>query len=146
MDPAPRHALRTRLADIKQEWQRLLQSEPVLSPLGRPDTLVFLMDTTLAQLVSAMEKDPDAAWLERCLPVVGSVHRHCACGLNPLLKYFSTGEVALRAGAGLALGAAIEETIHRFRLLAQHEVQALCSVCNHPAAMDCELHRPPPPA
>jgi hypothetical protein len=128
---------------IKAEWLKLLRGEPVLSPLGRPDTLVFLMDATLMQLQLGLQAAPGQPWLRHCRPVTGSVHRHCACGLNPLLKYFTTGEVALRAVAGPALPADIDDVLARFRALARHEVDALCSICQHPGAAGCEL-RPTP--
>ena len=127
--------------EIKTEWQSLLGGEPVLSPLGRPDTLVYLMDATLLQLLTGLQTKQELPWLRQCRPVAGSVHRHCACGLNPLLKYFTTGELALRAGAGPAMGEEIEEILLLFRALAQHEVNSLCSVCQHPNWQGCELRR-----
>ena len=119
----------------------MLRGEPVLSPLGRPDTLVFLMDATLLQLLQGLQAKQELLWLQHCRPVAGSVHRHCACGLNPLLKYFTTGELALRAGAGPAVGAEIEEILLLFRALAQHEVDVLCSLCQHPEWPGCALPR-----
>jgi hypothetical protein len=133
--------LRLRLAactpDIKAEWSRLLHGEPVLTPLGRPDTLVFLMDTTLHQLTTALEREASDDWFERCPPVVGSVHSYCPCGLNPLLKYYGTGELALRAGAGEELGADFEMVLRFFRMLALQEIQSLCAVCRHREGAVC---------
>jgi hypothetical protein len=133
--------LRPRLAActpaIKAEWSRLLNGEPVLTPLGRPDTLVFLMETTLNQLTAALAGDITADSLRRYPPVVGSVHAYCACGLNPLLKYHGTGELALRVGAGTALGEDLEIVLRVFRTLARQEIEALCSVCRHREAAVC---------
>lgn len=133
---------------IKKEWADLLKGEPTITPLGRPDTLVFLMDATLAQLFDGLEsKSSHPHWLKRCNPVVGPVHNYCACGLNPLLKYFTTGELALRAAAGARLGAEIEEVLERFRALAQREIETLCSVCQHKGVPGCceMADKPHPP-
>jgi hypothetical protein len=123
---------------IKKEWADLLHGEPTITPLGRPDTLVYLMDASLAQLFAGLEsKPPHQSWLKRCAPVIGPVHSYCACGLNPLLKYFTTGELALRAVAGPKLGGDIEEVLERFRALAQREIETLCSVCQHKGVPGC---------
>lgn len=123
---------------IKKEWADLLHGEPTITPLGRPDTLVYLMDATLAQLFAGLEaKVNQHHWLKRCEPVVGSAHNYCACGLNPLLKYFTTGELALRAAAGARLGAEIEEALELFRTLAQREIETLCSLCQHKGVPGC---------
>jgi hypothetical protein len=118
----------------------------VLSPLGRPDTLVFLMDATLMQLQLGLEARPGQPWLQHCHPVLSSVHRCCACGLNPLLKYFTTGELALRAVAGQTMPAEIEEIVAAFRAIAQYEVDSLCSLCQNPGGSGCELPRSHSPA
>lgn len=115
----------------------LLKFEPTITPLGRPDTLVYLMDATLAQLFSGLETKSTRHWLRDCPPVLGSMHGYCACGLNPLLKYFTTGELALRAAAGTTLGVDIEEVLLLFRALAQQEIQTLCSVCQHKGESGC---------
>lgn len=122
---------------IKKEWADLLHGEPTITPLGRPDTLVYLMDATLAQLFAGLESNSTQQWLKRCPPLVGPVHNYCACGLNPLLKYFTTGELALRAAAGARLGDEIEEALLRFRALAQQEIETLCSVCQHKGVPGC---------
>jgi len=134
-------ALRPRLAAcvpaIKQEWIRLLHGEPTLTPLGRPDTLVFLMDVTLGQLAAELAHGTAADRLRRHPPVIGTVHAYCRCGLNPLLKYYGTGELALRAGAGAALGEEFEIVLRIFRALARREIEALCGVCRHRETAAC---------
>lgn len=123
---------------IKKEWADLLRGEPTITPLGRPDTLVFLMDATLAQLFAGLEdRTSHQQWLKRCAPVVGPVHNYCACGLNPLLKYFTTGELAVRAAAAGRFGSEIDEVLERFRSLAQREIETLCSVCQHKGVPGC---------
>lgn len=126
----------------------LLHGEPMLTPLGRPDTLVFLMDATLAQLFASFNILPEGKWLRHCPPLIAPVYRYCACGLNPLLKYFTTGELALRAAAGPLLGAEIEDVLLLYHSLAQQEIEALCTVCQHKGApgycpMPAKLIRPP---
>ncbi len=122
---------------IKKEWSALLRGEPVLTPLGRPDTLVFLMDATLTQLFAGLTGKSEEKWLHSCTPLIAPVHRYCACGLNPLLKYFTTGELALRATAGALLETEIEDVLLLFRSLAQQEIQALCTVCQHKGIPGC---------
>jgi hypothetical protein len=125
---------------IKKVWGGLLRGEPTITPLGRPDTLVYLMDATLAQLFTGLETGSTRStqqWLRRCPPLVGPVHNYCACGLNPLLKYFTTGELALHAAAGAQLGTELEEVLLLFRALAQQEIQTLRSVCQHKGTSGC---------
>jgi hypothetical protein len=122
---------------IKKEWSALLHGEPMLTPLGRPDTLVYLMDATLSQLFAGFRIEPEARWLHTCTPIITPVHRYCACGLNPLLKYFTTGELALRAAAAPLLGDEIEDLLLLFRSLAQQEIEALCKVCQHKGIPGC---------
>jgi hypothetical protein len=130
---------------IKKEWAGLLHGEPTITPLGRPDTLVYLMDATLAQLFSGLEAKSTKHWLRACEPLIGPVHGYCACGLNPLLKYFTTGELALRAAAAPQLGKDVEEALLLFRALAQQEIQTLCSVCQLKGTPGCcEMAAKPP--
>jgi hypothetical protein len=133
---------------IKKEWAELLRGEPTITPLGRPDTLVYLMDATLAQLFSGLDASSARStqqWLRRCTPLVGPAHTYCACGLNPLLKYFTTGELALHAAAGPLLGSELDEVLLLFRALAQQEIQTLCSVCQYKGVPGCcEIADRPP--
>ena len=123
---------------IKSEWTDLLRGEPTITPLGRPDTLVYLMDATLMQLYAGLEPTRSTQqWLRSCAPLAGPVHHYCACGLNPLLKYFTTGELALHAAAGSTLAEDLEEVLLIFRILAQNEIQMLCSVCQHKGVSGC---------
>ena len=137
MTPATLRTLVPLCPAVKSEWMSLLRGEPVLTPLGRPDTLVYLMDATLSQLFSGLKSKSEEKWLKGCPAHVAPVHRYCACGLNPLLKYFTTGELALRAAAGPALGEEIEEVLLQFHALAQQEIEALCTVCQHKGIPGC---------
>jgi hypothetical protein len=122
---------------IKAEWSVLLHGEPSMTPLGRPDTLVYLMDATLTQLFGGLTGKSAKKWLHSCTPLVAPVHAYCACGLNPLLKYYTTGELALRAAAAATLGEEIEDVLLLFRSLAQQEIETLCSVCQHKGVPGC---------
>jgi hypothetical protein len=137
MTPAVLQALVALDPAIKREWTVLLRGEPATTPLGRPDTLVFLMEATLTQLFAGFSIVPEEKWLRACVPTIATVHAYCACGLNPLLKYFTTGEMALRAVAGPLLGKEIEELLLFFRSLAQQEIEALCRVCQHKGIPGC---------
>lgn len=121
----------------KREWETLLRAEPTLSPLGHPDTLVFLMDETISTVLRTLRSRPlpPAPADRRSLRT--PLQRHCACGLNPLLNYYATGEVALRAVAAPALGAALEEALAGYHRLAQREIDTLCAVCRLRAPTDC---------
>lgn len=148
MTPATLRTLVPLCPAVKTEWMSLLRGEPVLTPLGRPDTLAYLMDATLAQLFAGLKGDPREKWLKRCPALVAPIHRYCACGLNPLLKYFTTGELALRAAAGPTLGEEIEVVLVQFHSLAQQEIEALCTVCQHKGIPGCcempdKLIKPP---
>lgn len=144
------HPTRAQLAAlfpaIKTDWLQRLHGEPVLSPLGRPDTLVFLMDATLLQWAMGLAAPDEAAWLRQCRPVAGAVHQHCACGFNPLLKYFDTGAAAIDGITRPALGAKAEAALALFRRLARHEVDLLCSLCLRPGHPGCALPPAGPPA
>jgi hypothetical protein len=135
--PATFQSLAELCPAIKLEWAALLRGEPTITPLGRPDTLVFLMDATLAQLFAGLTGKSEAKWLHSCTPLIAPVHRYCACGLNPLLKYFTTGELALRAATAPLLGEEIEDLLLLFRSLAQQEIEALCTVCQHKDIPGC---------
>lgn len=140
VSPTTVQSLASLCPAIKKEWGDLLRGEPTITPLGRPDTLVYLMDATLAQLFSGLEASTTRStqqWLRRCPPLVGPAHNYCACGLNPLLKYFTTGELALHAATGPHLGAELDEVLLLFRALAQQEIQTLCSVCQHKGTPGC---------
>ena len=109
----------------------------MLTPLGRPDTLVYLMDATLSQLEAILAREPTTNGLRRYPPVAGSVHAYCRCGLNPLLKYYGTGELGLRAGAGTELGDELELVLRIFRTLARREIESFCAVCRYREAPPC---------
>ena len=114
---------------IKQRWETLLRCEPVVSPLANPDTLVFRMDQTLDQLVSALHTRSFRAWLKHHPVLFMPLRDHGSCHVNPLLAYYASGDEALREVAGVSLGTALPETLLLYHGLAQREIEALCEAC-----------------
>lgn len=120
----------------KREWEALLRSEPTLSPLGNPDTLVYLMDETISQVSRDLRNRAGRAATVNSRALLVPLQRHCACGLNPLLNYYATGELALHAVAAPVLGSNLDEALTCYHLLAQKEIDTLCAVCQHRSAPD----------
>lgn len=124
---------------IKTCWEVLLRAEPATSPLGNPDTLVFMMDRTLDTFFTSILSPSPRRWLARHPLLCSSLNDTCPCERNPLLRYFVSGEQALLAIAGQALTDAaagpeeedriLSELQLTFHYLAQHELQTFCDLC-----------------
>ncbi len=114
---------------IKQRWETLLRCEPVVSPLANPDTLVFHMDETLDQLLSALRTRSFRNWLKHHPVLFMPLRDNCNCHINPLLAYHTSGDAAVREVAAAALGSALPETLLLYHGLAQREIEALCGAC-----------------
>src|SRR5664280_698060 len=124
---------------IKTCWEVLLRAEPATSPLGNPDTLVFMMDRTLDTFFISILSPSPRRWLARHPLLCRSLNDTCPCERNPLLRYFVSGEQALLAIAGQALTDAasgpeeedriLSELQLTFHYLAQHELQTFCDLC-----------------
>ena len=56
-------ALDGHRAEIKRTWEVLLRVAPATTPLGNPDTLVFLMDESIGQLFSLLRSKTAHQWL-----------------------------------------------------------------------------------
>ncbi|MBA4138326.1 MAG: hypothetical protein C0518_13520 [Opitutus sp.] len=121
----------------KREWEALLRSEPTLSPLGNPDTLVYLMDETITEVLKALRARSLKPVAINSRALLVPLQRHCACGLNPLLNYYATGELAFHAVAGPMLVEHLDEALASYHLLAQKEIDTLCAVCQHRASPGC---------
>jgi hypothetical protein len=122
---------------IKRRWEVLLRAEPPSSALASPDTFVFLMDTTLERVASALHT---GALSPRAGPGEGSLQAakdRCKCGLNPLLTYYISGEKALIEIAGPVLRHDLDCALIFFHGLAHREIEALCGVCNHCGTEHC---------
>ncbi|HWA25544.1 MAG TPA: hypothetical protein VG734_07785 [Lacunisphaera sp.] len=142
MNSALGRTLVDHFAPIKLEWVRRLADEPPLSALGRQDTVGFLVEGTLMQLLRGLSGHATADWPEGCRPLVGPVHSHCACGLDPMQRYFAAGEQALRHALGEKPEVDHEEMLRRFHALARHECEMFCSTCVYRGTSD----RCPPPS
>lgn len=116
---------------VKKRWEALLRLEPTLTPLANPDTLVFMMDETLAQLSSVINARSFKRWMTSHPALLAPMQSRCHCSINPLLTYYTTGELALRAAAGAVLRDDLEEVLLYFHSLGQREIEALCGVCTH---------------
>jgi hypothetical protein len=127
-------ALEARRAEIRTHWETLLRLERATSPLALPDTLVYLLDTTLNEIFEEL-----AVWSPRRHPGA-PLAVHCPCGRNPLLAYFSAGRQALRDALiriqssgpmpsshdrDLAL-ACLDQV---FNHISRREITAFCAVC-----------------
>jgi hypothetical protein len=127
---------------IKREWGALLRAEPTLSPLGHPDTLAYLMDETIDQVVKTVQHHSLKSWINRSPVLLAPLQRHCHCGLNPLLNYYATGELALRASFRPQFDAPIcEALLTVFHVKAQQEIETICAVCQVHDEHHCRTKR-----
>lgn len=127
---------------IKREWGALLRAEPTLSPLGHPDTLTYLMDETISQVIKSVHHHSLKSWIQRSPVLLTPLQRHCHCGLNPLLNYYATGELALRSALRQQFDADIcEALLTVYHVKAQQEIETLCAVCQVHDAVKCRTKR-----
>jgi len=127
---------------IKREWGALLRAEPTLSPLGHPDTLTYLMDETISQVIKCIHHQSLKSWIQRSPVLLAPLQRHCHCGLNPLLNYYATGELALRAALREQFEATVcEALLTVYHVKAQQEIETLCAVCQVPDTTHCRTKR-----
>ncbi len=137
--------LRERRDRIRVQWEALLRTEPVVTPLGNPDALVHLIDWSLDEIFSTLANPlpPQLNEEPACGPPV------CPCGRNPLLAYFEAGKRALQEALILAQAAAtpldpkerdgsMRELVQVVRLLARRETEAFCEVCQFRRAAQAE--------
>src|SRR5512135_3565542 len=61
-------ALAGHRGEIKRKWEVLLRAAPATTPLGNPDTLVYLMDESIQQLFSLFRSRSAHDWLVRHPP------------------------------------------------------------------------------
>ena len=119
----------------------LLRVEPVLTPLGHPDTLAHLIDWTLSEIFRDLTTG--ASRRHSALGHIGAPNRSlCVCGRNPLLAYFDAAEQALREALILVQvslpfldpierDASLDELNLVLGHVARREIEAFCGVCQH---------------
>ncbi len=123
-------------APLRRRWEGLLRAEPVTSPLGHPDSLIYLMDWTLDQLFLTLRKgSPRRTSRQRSgIPRCEQNQLGCLCGGNPLLAYFRTAERALiEITLPLLPPTSRDLTLNELSLalhhIAKREVETICAVC-----------------
>lgn len=127
---------------IKREWGALLRAEPTLSPLGHPDTLTYLMDETITQVIKTIHHQTLKSWIQRSPVLLAPLQRHCHCGMNPLLNYYATGELAMRATLRTQFDATVcEALLTVYHVKAQQEIETLCAVCQVQDTTQCRTKR-----
>lgn len=144
MDPEILRDLQARHREIRAHWETLLRLERANSPLAQPDTLVHLLDTTLAEIFRDLD-----GWSPRRHPGPAPVVP-CPCGRNPLLAYFAAGRQALREALIQAQSAGQPpDPQHRdtalacveqvFSHISNREIAAFCALCQFRAAAPAEF-------
>lgn len=124
--------------DLHKRWDDLLRAERITSGMANPDSLIFLMDWTLDQLMDELHQSHFRR-REANQPRSGASN-FCACGRNPLLAYFSTLEQALvevlfladHELANLTPGernASLAELKTAQNEVARRDIETFCSVC-----------------
>jgi hypothetical protein len=148
MEPALVQSLQDRRPQIRGRWLELLRAAPATSPLANPDLLDHLLDPTMEEVLGALREPPARAAVARAR-VFDTIRSACECGRNPLLEFFVAGEQALIEALVVAQAGgpapdfatrniAVAELYLAVRAIAQTQVDAFCSLCQH---------RPPgPPA
>jgi hypothetical protein len=126
-----RCALRKRRPQIRARWEALLRLERPQTPLGNPDTLVFMFDQTLDEVLTARPGRPTGVVRSRA---------ECQCDCNPMRVYFPALEQALLEALVLvqseqpALSAdervdAVAELCDTLRQVARREIAAFDGLC-----------------
>jgi hypothetical protein len=123
---------------LRQRWEVLLRAQPPSSPLANPDSLVFLMDWTFDQFFAELRKVAfrSQTRARASLPRCPERRVPCACGMNPLLAYFQTAELALIETVLPLLAPQQQEPVLReiraaLGTVSKREIEAFCAVCRH---------------
>ena len=124
-------ALRDRRPQVCARWEALLRIEPLHTPLAHPDTLVFLFDQTLDEVLTALPKGAGK-------PV--RLRPRCECDCNPMRVYFPALEQALLEALVLAQSelpalsieervGAVTELCTKLRRIARREMAIFDEIC-----------------
>lgn len=122
-----------RRPEIRQAWEVLLRTERASTPMANPDTLVYMMDLTLDEVLKVLgeTKTPPGARAEQ---------PECPCGLNPMLVYFAAMRQVLTEALVLAQAALpgqrsrqretdLALLTHAADQVSVREIAAFCSLC-----------------
>lgn len=129
---------------IHARWEALLHEHDSKTPLGNPDCLVFMMDWSLNEIFARLREIPTRRLLSHT-----NDEPECPCGMNPLLEYYRTAEVALTEGlervhAAMPMLSAADKTAGMQFLQAivakvrRREVETFCAVCQR--RPECDGH------
>ena len=130
-------AFETLRPEFKRTWERQLRAAGATSALALPDLLVPMMDNTIAELlhvahVRAEQRHPRAG------APLDPLHERCRCGMNPLLAYFNSGDLALLSLADkLAFAfseAEFDDLRAAYHAVAIRELDYFCRLCMRPSA------------
>ncbi|WP_404420247.1 hypothetical protein [Nibricoccus sp. IMCC34717] len=126
---------------LRQRWEVLLRAQPPSSPLANPDSLVFLMDWTFDQFFTELRKVAVRSQTRQRAGMARCPERRvpCACGMNPLLAYFQTAELALIETVLPLLAPQQQEPVLQeikaaLGAVSKREIEAFCAVCRRRAA------------
>jgi hypothetical protein len=84
---------------IYARWKDLLSLDRKASPLASPEILVYMVDSTIDELLNVFREMKDQPPQEPPAAVA------CPCGRNPYLPYFASGRQAMREALVLAQAA-----------------------------------------
>lgn len=129
----PRFLLDRHAARVLARWRERLRALPPSSALANPDLLAPLMAPALARVRQEAAGAPVGSPADLVA---------CACGLNPLMAFYVTGECATmdvlwgHGEALLNLSPGERENVCRalnlaWRRVAADEIALFCSVCQH---------------
>jgi hypothetical protein len=134
-------ALQQRREDIRMRWDALMRLERADTALANPDTLAFLFDQTLDEVLAKLPGKPVAPIRRR--PT-------CQCGGNPMRVYFPALEQALLETlilvqtempelAPRARIDSVTELCTTLRRIARREIAVFDEICQqHPAGRSTE--------
>ena len=131
-------ALQRHRDDLRQRWETLLRAERITSGMALPDSLIYLMDWTLDQLMDEVRQSHYRRREAR--RATSGARSFCVCGQNPLLAYFATAEQAivevlflvdadLSRLTPLERNASLDELKSALNEVARRDIESFCSVC-----------------
>ena len=131
--------LTLRRAEIARRWEQALRGVPARTALANPDTLRFMIEPVLTQLLTEAETAGETAWSPHSPPRERLLERVSSCALNPMIGFYFAGETALAAVArSLPVGPELSESelltsecelLAALRRLGREDVTRFCEIC-----------------